>query len=264
MGSSPLFAAISRHINVIVPALGLVLISYIFYRIVPVSAPSRKAAFSGALTCTALYGTISFFIRLFINQARYNVLYGALGGLILLLVNVYFFFILFFIGAQLTYVIDAFDVLLFSKLRSILAETPLSRNRMERKIFSIADGHLGKYIRSYAKGETVFTGGDSGREIYYLISGQADAYLYGKPESAMEKISSFSPGAFFGEMGYLLSENRTATIKAGTDIVAMVLPPAMFDEVLGSDPATARMIIENLSGRLKTTNEKMTLLRTSK
>ncbi|MDR0877982.1 MAG: YihY/virulence factor BrkB family protein [Treponema sp.] len=257
MASSPLFVTISRHINIIVPAVGLVLISYIFYRIVPARSPSRRAAITGALTCTVLYGIISFFIRLFINQARYNVLYGALGGLILMLVNVYFFFILFFFGAQLAYVIDSFDVLLFSKLRYIRSETPHSRNLVERKIFSAADGHLRKYIRSYKKGETVFFEGDNGQEIYYLISGAADIYLQNTPESPMEKISSFNPGVFFGEMSYLLSEQRTATVMARTDMVVMVLPPAMFDEVLRSDPATARTIIENLSFRLKTTNQKI-------
>jgi CRP-like cAMP-binding protein len=181
-----------------------------------------------------------------------------LGGLILLLVNVYFFFILFFLGAQLAYVIDSFDILLFSKLRYIRNEA--SRNLIERKIFSTTESHLKKYLRSYTKGDILFYKGDHGSEVYFLISGKVAIYLQDTTDSSTKKISTLESGVFFGEMEFLLAESRTATVKAETDIVVMCLPPALFDQLLRSDPTISRTIIENLSQRLKVANEKLSEL----
>jgi membrane protein len=254
---SPFLAGLSTLITSLVSGAALVLMSYIAFRIVPDRAPSRRAAITGALVCTVLFGLVSFVLHFFTDQTRYAVLYGALGSLVILLANVYFFFMFFFIGAQLAFVIDSFESLLFSKLRNLRTETSKPQNPVERRVFSSTDGSLQKYLRSYGEGETLFTQGDRGREIYYLLSGEAAVSLSGAAESGDKSISTIKPGVFFGEMGYLLSENRTATVKAKTDLVAIVLPPEVFDEVLRSDSATARIIIENLSRRLKQTNEKV-------
>jgi membrane protein len=58
-------------------------------------------------------------------------------------------------------------------------------------------------------------------------------------------------------MGYLLSEARTATAIAKTNVSALALPPQVFDEILKYDTSLDRTIIENMSQRLKSSNEQI-------
>jgi hypothetical protein len=193
---------------------------------------------------------------LVLSQSRYNFIYGALGSLIILLVNVYSFFYLFFFGAQFAMVIDSFEALLFSRMRDVTAKAVKPRSSIDRRFFSGTAGGLGKYLRSYRKGEVVFNIGDTDKEVYYLLSGEAAVSL---PQRTGEsRIDVIHPNAFFGEMEYILSKPRSATVKALTDITVMALPQTLFEEILLTDPAVDRAIIEELSSRLKRTDERIT------
>ncbi|QQO08039.1 YhjD/YihY/BrkB family envelope integrity protein [Breznakiella homolactica] len=253
----------SRFFNGIFSYAGLGLITYAAYRIVPVNAPRRSAAIKGTLVCLAIYWVVSLGFRLFINPTRYNFLYGALGSLIMLLANVYFFFLAFFYGAQMSFVIDSFDALLFSKLRQVLlgerapAGKKVKKNRFERRLFNSARGPLKKYLRKFKQGELILTKGDKTRDVYYIISGEVAVHLDEEDCDPYTKVATIKQGSFFGEMEFLLSDSRHATIKALTDLVVMVLPPKLFDNIIKTDPGTDRQIIENLSKQLRRTNEKL-------
>jgi membrane protein len=254
--------SVSRLVKTVLPLLSLGLFCYIAYRMVPSPRPSRIAGLAGALICVAAFGVLSLVFRLVLNTARYYALYGSLAGLIILLVNVYFFFVFFFFGAEMTFVIEAFDALLFVKIRQIQARNrkrhknhSLSRNRgIEQMIFASADGHLLKYIRSYQQGAIIFHRGEQSNDVYYILSGTVGIYL---TESApwTEKIGTIRQDNFFGEMGHVLSQGRSATIIAESDVVVMALPPAVFSRILKIDQDTDGKVIRTLSERLKNADE---------
>ncbi|MDR3276725.1 MAG: YihY/virulence factor BrkB family protein [Treponema sp.] len=232
----------------IIPLGGLGLVCFGTYRFVPANPPRGLSALRGTFCCIIPFALFSQVLGLVLNQARYNFIYGALGSLVILLVNVYFFFNCYFFGAQMAAVIDSFDSVLFSRLHRTWIEGPRSSS-LERRLFSYTKGKLRKYLRSYPAGETVFNQGDDSRDIYFLVSGEAELRL------GPQEPSVFHPGEIFGEMAYLLGETRTATIIARTDISTLVLPPELFEEILRTNPATDRLVIDNLSRRLKTTND---------
>jgi len=57
--------------------------------------------------------------------------------------------------------------------------------------------------------------------------------------------------SFFGEMGYMLSEDRSATIRAKTDVTALALPPRVFENVLKHDASLDRTLVEKLYRTIK-------------
>ncbi len=57
----------------------------------------------------------------------------------------------------------------------------------------------------------------------------------------------------FGEMAYLLEESRTATAKAETDTILMVITPDIFEELLLVNRTVSRDVIQTLSNRLRKT-----------
>jgi membrane protein len=212
---------------------------------------------------------------LILNKSTYNFLYGALGNLIILLISVHFFFTFFFMGAQLAFVIDSSEALIFAKLRHTRFKPVEKGNRelvhrpnLKTLLFFSIDSNLKKYCHFYKEGEIIFSQGDSADDIFYLLEGEVEITVSSSQNNANQDVTRqdalsnvLKPGSFFGEMGYLLSEARTATAIAKTGVSALALPPAVFDEILKYDTSLDRAIIENMSRRLKSSNEQIAAFR---
>jgi len=238
------------------------LISFFAYLYVPVNCPRRLSAAQGALLCTIAYSCISFFLDFILDISKYNFLYGTLGTLVVLLVNVYFFFNFFFLGAQFAFVTDSFDALFFSKLRQIIvipAEKTTSKktaskrmySRLLHKLYFPHNGKMTRYMRHYEKDKIIFAQEDSTEDIYFLLNGEVE--VSSSQDDGLADI--IKAGSFFGEMGRLLSEERCAIIRAKTNVSVFALPPMLFDTVLKYDPNLDRDIIEHISRRLKNMND---------
>ena len=277
-----LFFTLMDIFSFVYPIIILGFISFFAYLFTPVNSPRKLSALRGALFCALCYGATSILLGVILNQASYNFLYGTLGNVVFMLVNVYFFFIFFFTGAQYAFVIDSFDALLFIRLRQsrITAMENKSKSKQQfnrfdfiNKLFYSAEGKLKKYAHTYKKGETLFLQGDSGNDIYYILEGEVEVIIYtsgdsgnsagsANNESAEQSfpriLSVYKPCSFFGEMGYILSEKRSATTVAKTDVSALVLPPSLFEKILTFDTSLDRELIENITRRLKNTNDRLT------
>ena len=237
------------------PFLGLAALTYLAFRTLPSRRPSRRAALEGSVFAAAAFALASYAFGTLTDLSRYDLVYGVLGALVVALANVYFFFMFFFMGAQLAFAVDSFDSLVFSRYLRVKEDASSPSNpgsSLERKLFSAPGRLLSKYSVPLAAGDTLFKKGDESVEVFYVVSGKIEIELDGK------RLGSIGPGGFFGEMAYLLSEARTAGARAETDAVVLALPPALFDQVLVADPATARRVVEALSSRLKQSNERFT------
>jgi membrane protein len=269
--TSVLYLVTSKISSRIFPIASLGLASFFAYLFIPVNSPRKVSALKGAIFCAVAFGCTDRALGFLINKARYNFLYGTLGNLIILLVNVSFFFTFFFLGAQLAFVIDSFDALLFLKLRQTRIKAAGNNKSLGRllrltrrldmtdKLFSSVEGRLKKYFRFYEKGTTIFLQGDSGDDIYYILEGEIEIIISSSGDSG-SPADILKPGSIFGEMGYLLSENRTAAARAKTNVSVLALPPPVFEEILKYDISLDRNIIEHISRRLKNTNEHIAAL----
>jgi len=257
ISNTTFFSNLQSFINIqVVSFLLLIFIFYFVCRFIIANGPSRISAFWGSLCFAFSYTVFSRILTMFLNQTKYNFLYGALGSLIFLLVNVFFFFMFFFSCAQLTKVLDSFDTFLFLRFRQ--ARMNVGRPGFEHLLFSSEKGKLQKYSHTYPKNTVIFLKGDEGNDIFYLLEGEVNIFV--SDENSGEEPVTLQQGAFFGEMGHLLSENRTATAKAKTAVTALVLPPPLFDEMLKYDTSMDRAIMELMSQRLKTRNEQFDAL----
>jgi membrane protein len=249
----PIFLSILTRYNIhFVFLFILALLFYLICRYFVANGPSRRSAFWGSFCFVFSYAVLSRILTMLLDQTRYNFLYGTLGKLVTLLVQVFFFFMFFFVCAQLASVLDSFDALLFIKLHQARSKKKKRLGPLDKLFFS-AEGRLQKYFRSYPGGMTIFSREDAGKEVFYLLEGEVEVFMLS--ENSGGKPFVLNEGDFFGEMGYFLSENRSATTKARYDVSVLVLPPVLFDEMLKHDTAMGRTIIEHLSGRLKTMNE---------
>jgi len=234
------FMAVATAVfSLLVPLLMAGLFVLAGYTLVPAKAPKRSAALIGTLCCIGFFSAFFLILQFIFNAEHYYFIYGTMGSLLILLVNVYFFFILFYVGAELTFVIDSLDALL------------LSRFIQGTRWFASVNGALRKYIRSYEKGAVLFSRGELSQEVYYVLSGDAAVYL---DEGVM--LALVGQGKLLGEMGSFLSESRSATVKAHTDLKVLVIPSPLFQDVLRFSHDADKKVITILSERLKKTNER--------
>jgi len=242
-------------------AITLGIVTYSAYRIIPANPPRRFSAFFGGVFCIILFEIMSMVLSFLLGQSRYNFLYGTLGNLITLLINVYFFFLFFLVGGQFAYVTDYFESFLFIKMRKARIKTGAKKFSISKAVDSLflsVEGSLRKYYRFHKKGETFFFEKDKSDAIYYILEGEVESLVL-SDRNNYTRIGTFGPDSFFGEIGYMLSEGRSTTSRAKTDVSALALPPRIFEAVLKHDTSLDRALIENLYRTLKDKNYQLAM-----
>lgn len=105
------------------------------------------------------------------------------------------------------------------------------------------------------RGEVLFSQGDPGDCMYYIRWGKIGVYAdYGKP--SQKKLAELGEGDYFGEMGLLDGEPRSATVVA-LELGTMVnqIDEAEFGEFLAQNPLKVYAIIQQLSHKLRQTTK---------
>ena len=113
-----------------------------------------------------------------------------------------------------------------------------------------------KYSVSFAAGETLFIQGDNSQDMYLLVSGQIEVF---KDDKKIADITE--PDTTVGEMSFLLKTRRTATVKALTDVEAIMIPTSQITEIMHDHPDLVLHIALKLARRLEETTRIMHGLR---
>jgi membrane protein len=120
-------------------------------------------------------------------------------------------------------------------------------------VFARSNRLLAKYGRHYSEGETLIEEGDTSRDAFFLYAGKVTVYK--KLADSEKRLLELEEGSLFGEMAYLLNETRTASVRAQTEVTALVLPPAMLEDLMRYSAPLSRRIIGTLAQRLMQMNQ---------
>jgi CRP-like cAMP-binding protein len=104
----------------------------------------------------------------------------------------------------------------------------------------------------YAAGDVIFQQGELGTEMFIIQEGEVNIVKHINGES--HTLSHLEKGDFFGEMAVLESVPRTADAVAATEVRALAINGARFDEMLHKNPEVAVRIIRKYSKRLREAN----------
>jgi membrane protein len=226
------------------------MIAVAYWRL-PTRRPAWRLAAPLALCATLSLAALLFGFDLFFSVERYRAVYGALGGVVFILIGTYFAAVVFYLWAQCLYALGKVDV---AALEKLMLGADEGANKLEGFVFGRADRLLNKYGRHYAVGETLIAEGDSlAKDAFFLYSGRVG--LYKDKHGHRETLGMLDAGQFFGEMAYLLGEARTATVTAQTEVVALVFPPRMLEELMNYSAPLSRRIVNTLAQRLMRMNQ---------
>ena len=96
-----------------------------------------------------------------------------------------------------------------------------------------------------AEGKDLTRLGESGREFFVLLEGEADVSQDG------EIINKLGAGDFFGEIALVEDTPRTATVTATTPVRVLVITDRSFKRLLEKQPEIQRKVLVALAERVK-------------
>lgn len=243
------------------PALALWLFVFLTYHSIPKQAIRKRNALLSATLCVVLHSIVAMLLGLFLNTARYGVLYGIFGNLVGALLKVFLFFVLYYFFAELTFINESFDSLLLSRFVAVDADTrPVSR--LERLIFANPRRLFRRFSKTLPAAQTIFCYGDESDEVLYLYSGSVAIYLQDPGAaspggSSPEPVALIKEGEFFGEMAAVLGTTRTGWAVTLEPSVVFSISAPVFERFLTIAPSEARNVISLLAERLKSNHDQL-------
>ncbi len=103
----------------------------------------------------------------------------------------------------------------------------------------------------FEPGETVIHSGDSGREAYYIVDGDAEVFV--TTAEGRRKVNELGPGDLFGELALLTETVRSADVVASSPLDTMVLNQNWFESQIMNNLDHVSALLRLMGGRLKTT-----------
>jgi len=108
----------------------------------------------------------------------------------------------------------------------------------------------------FQKNEYICYEGQPGEEMYIILKGTVGVFLTGAI-GTLAQVATLKDGHFFGEMALFDNLPRSASCIALEDTLAVVITKDNLQEFLAACPDMAMQMLENMSGRVRKTNDEL-------
>ena len=218
----------------------LFIFTTLVYRFEPRTAPrTRSCIIFGGVT-TIFFMIFSKIINTFMNFSRYNLVYGTISAVILLMFKVFFFFMVFLYFAEYLYVSQNFDSLLFCEIYMLPGIKKSSPFKIRQKLFTNPSVLQNKENTAfYKQGDIIYSPGDKADFVYFLKSGTV-------VEEKNDIENLYEKGVFFGEKSAVLKRDHLATASAEIDCEIIRIKADEFRALLVQNPRASAHAVEKL------------------
>ena len=212
------------------------------YKIGSGTKPRTRLCIVSALLCTVTFYIAITIISVFMNRANYNTIYGVLGNIIILLFEVYIFFNLFMVFAQMIFTVQFFHSNLLSELYLLPEKNPKNLDDILRRAIFITPSALmtQKNMEIFNPGQEIFKNGETVDYVYYLVSGTIR-------EERNDSEKTRSAGSFFGDLDFMIDANHRSAAAAISECKVIKIPGDDFSELLDKNPKAAVKAMSKLS-----------------
>jgi len=101
----------------------------------------------------------------------------------------------------------------------------------------------------FARGESMIRQGAEGDSLFIILRGQAAVRVAVEGHDATQAVAVLKDGDFFGEMGLMTGDRRSATVVALSDVDCYKLDKAGFHDILARRPKIAEEMSDLLARR---------------
>lgn len=213
------------------------------FRVGSGTKPSGILCMVLSAACTLLFSGFLFVFSYFVDMTRYNLIYGILSNSIVLLLEVFTFFILFLFFAQGIFVHQFFDQLLLAELYLLPSRDSIKFSAAIRRMMFIKPDY---FIRNKSSlitcpaGSVIFSEGDESNDVFYVAEGSVRL-------TKTNRIAYCDRGGFFGEFSCILARSRDITAIAETDVKILRVEADTFTAMLEKNPAASRKALAQIS-----------------
>ena len=187
----------------LLPYLVTVLFFTVVYKVIPSGKVSLKSALIGSAIFSALMEIAKQFFTWYVaNYTRYNVIFGSLEAVVILVIWVFYVALILLFCAELISSYQRRDMILLEKA---LLKPRKDRMQIDERLFR-------KFGRLYGPDEYIFREGDIGQNIFYILSGRVR--MEKSAGQAKKVLAEMGPGEYFGEMAALIHAPRTASARS--------------------------------------------------
>lgn len=239
-------ALVLQGLNVLVLLLAVWGLVFTAYWRLPLHRPRSRSAAQVALVAALSLLVLFSLFQMYFSVEKYRSIYGALGGVVFILIGAYFACMAFYFWAQCLYAMGKVDAAALERL--FLAGSGQGANKLERYVFGRANRLLSRYGQTFAPGQVIIQEGDEDQTAYFLYAGQVD--LYKQINGQAVHLTALGEGELIGEMAYLLGEKRTATVVAKDEVTVLALPPETLEDLMRISAPLSRRVIATLCQRL--------------
>ena len=127
----------------------------------------------------------------------------------------------------------------------LLMNTPIFSDTSEKSLESMIKSAV---IKTVSAGDKVVQEGQGGVGFYLILDGKAAVIKEG------EKLAELESGNFFGELGVIDGQPRTADVVAITETTCWILSQWAMKSVIANHPEVALSMLEELVRRLRATD----------
>ena len=106
-------------------------------------------------------------------------------------------------------------------------------------------------LRRFKPGEVIISEGEPSSEVLCLIDGLAEV------KSRDVTVGEIGPSEFFGEIGFLLNQNRTAAVTAKKTCTVQVIDSTEFVEFIKHNPHVIVTLATTLASRIVMLNDRV-------
>ena len=220
----------------------------LFFTVVYKVIPSRKISLKSALIGSAIFSALmeiakQFFTWYITNYTRYNVIFGSLEAVVILVIWVFYVALILLFCAELISSYQRRDMILLEKA---LLKPRSGRMQIDERLFR-------KFGRLYGADEYIFREGDIGQDIFYVLSGRVR--MEKSAGQAKKVLAEMGPGEYFGEMAALIHAPRTASARSLEESHIAVVNGDTLRNLLRESDDVSLFMLKEFSNRIRHTNE---------
>ena len=227
----------------IIPYLFTVLFFTIVYKAIPMAKVSMKSALIGSMIFSALMEIAKQFFTWYIaNYTRYNVIFGSLEAVVILVIYFFYISLILLFCAELISAYQRRDRILIEKA---LLKPGTGHAHIDERLFR-------KFGRLYDRNEYIFHEGELGQNLYYIFSGRVR--MEKKGGQVMKVLAERGPGEYFGEAAALIQAPQTASARSLEASHIAVIGGDTLRSVLRESDEASLLILRKFSKRLMDTD----------
>jgi len=216
------------------------------YRIIPMGKVSLRGAAVGAVIFSTLLEAAKHFFAWYItHHTRYDVIFGPMEAVVLLVLWVFYVAIILLFCGELISSYERRDLILLEEAFLKPGDKAL---KTDERLFR-------KFGRFYPKGSYLFRESDAGRDMFYILNGKIGVEK--KAGQVSKALAEIGPGSYLGEMAALIDAPRTASAQAVEDSHVAVISGNIFRDVLRESEGVSLFMLREFSHRIIHTNTEL-------